>query len=267
MVVFDSSLSKKEIIVPKKRERDILGIYFDEIGRFPLLTSEQEKTLAKSIAVGQKAKQKLDEFAENVSDKKAKKLEAFIEAGKTAEKKLIEGNLRLVVWVAKRYKHKSLTLTFFGLIQEGNMGLMRAVKKFSLSWDCKFASYAKVAIRRSIEGALRKEKYTLSLDATFKKDEDENLLNNSLVDEKTISPATQAEGNLVQEILKEAISQLKLRSQKIIRLRYGLDNGQCYTIREVAKILGISKGRVHLIEKKSLKQLKCHEKINKLKKT
>jgi len=143
---------------PRSRE-DPIRTYLKEIGRVPLLTKEEEVALAKAMEEGKLAAQRLKEEGDKLSPEEREELERKVKEGEAARKKLIESNLRLVVSVAKRYMHHGLSL--LDLIQEGNIGLMRAVEKFDWRKGYKFSTYATWWIRQAITRALADQTRTI----------------------------------------------------------------------------------------------------------
>ena len=271
---------------------DPVQLYLKEIGKTAFLTAEEEKDLAKKIEKG---------------DEEAKK-------------KLARANLRLVVSIAKRYIGKSPNLTLLDLIQEGNLGLFRAVEKFDWRRGYKFSTYATWWIRQAITRALADQartiripvhmvetisKYTqvrrrllqdlgreplseeiaaemglevskihhirkisqetVSLETPVGDDEEDSVLAEFIEDEKTVSPSAQAGRNLLKERLKEVLVDLAPREQKILSMRFGLDDGITHTLEEVGQEFGVTRERIRQLEAKALEKIRQHEKLKKLK--
>ena len=291
----------KEFLQPlkekKKKERaslkiDPVQLYLKEIGKVPFLTADQEKELAKKIEKGD------DE----------------------AKKKLARANLRLVVSIAKRYIGKSPNLTLLDLIQEGNLGLFRAVEKFDWRRGYKFSTYATWWIRQAITRALADQsrtiripvhmvetisKYTkirrallqdlgrepldeeiaaemgidvekvhhirkisqeiVSLETPVGDDEDDSILAEFIEDEKLAAPNVQAARSLLKERLKEILVDLTPREQKILAMRFGLEDGVTHTLEEVGQEFGVTRERIRQIEAKALQKIREHESLKKLK--
>ena len=271
---------------------DSIQIYLKEIGKSPLINIDQEKELAKKIEKKEKG----------------------------AKEKLVNANLRLVVSIAKRYVGRSSNLTLLDLIQEGNLGLFKAVEKFDWRKGYKFSTYATWWIRQSITRALADKsrtirvpvhivetisKYTqvrrlllqnlgreplpgevasemgiekdkvhhimkisqkiISLEMPVGEDDNDSVLAEFIEDEKTISPFLQAGRTLLQERLKEILSDLMPREQKILKMRFGIDNGVTHTLEEVGLKFGVTRERIRQIEAKALDKIRKHKKLKKLK--
>ncbi len=270
---------------------DSVQLYLREIGKTPLLTSDEEKELAKKNEKGD--------------------LEA--------RNKLIQSNLRLVVSIAKRYIGRSPNLTLLDLIQEGNMGLARAVDKFDYRRGFKFSTYATWWIRQAITRALADQsrtiripvhmvetisKYTqmkrrlfqdlgreplpeevasemgidvekvrhiikisqdtISFEAPVGDDEDDSSLGDFIEDEKGITPIQSAAMRLLGDQIKEIISDLQPREQKILKMRFGLEDGVAHTLEEVGNEFGVTRERIRQIEFKALERIRQHHNLKKL---
>ncbi|KPJ73425.1 RNA polymerase subunit sigma [Parcubacteria bacterium DG_74_1] len=288
---------EKESPTPKLRlgaevKIDPIQIYLKEIGQIPFVTAEEEKELAKKIEKG---------------DKEAKN-------------KLARANLRLVVSIAKRYVGRSPNLTLLDLIQEGNLGLFRAVEKFDWRRGYKFSTYATWWIRQSITRALADQartiripvhmvetlsKYsqvkrrllqdlgreplaeeiaaemgievdkvhhirrisqeTVSLETPVGEDEEDSILAEFIEDEKVIAPSIEAARTLLRERLKDILVDLTPREQKILAMRFGLEDGITHTLEEVGSEFGVTRERIRQIEAKSLERIREHRGLGKLK--
>ena len=271
---------------------DSVRLYLREIGKIPLLSSDEEMELARRIVEG---------------DKKAKD-------------KMAEANMRLVVSIAKRYSGRGLD--FLDLIQEGNTGLLRAVEKFDPDKGFKFSTYATWWIRQAITRAIADQARTIripvhmietinklvrtqrrltqelnreptmeelskemdmepekieyinkirqetsSLDAGIGRDgdEDDSVLGDFIEDEDTISPEESATNQLLKEKVAEVLSSLSDREQKIVRMRFGLDNGgKSHTLEEVGQQFAVTRERIRQIEAKALAKLRKHKDAKKL---
>ncbi len=268
---------------------DSVRLYLREIGKIPLLNSEEELALAKRVVAG---------------DKKAK-----------AE--MAEANMRLVVSIAKRYVGRGLDL--LDLIQEGNTGLLRAVEKFDPDKGFKFSTYATWWIRQAITRAIADQARTIripvhmvetinkllrtqrrltqelnreptneeiaremeidvdkvehimkikqdisSLDASIRDDEEDSVLADFIEDEDTISPEESATGQLLKEQVKDMLGALTEREQKILKLRFGLEDGKSHTLEEVGQEFSVTRERIRQIEAKALAKLRKHRDAKKL---
>ena len=270
---------------------DSIQMYLREIGKVPLLTPQEEIDLAQRIDKGDAA----------------------------ARKRLTEANLRLVVSIAKKYMGRNLGL--LDLIQEGNLGLFRAVDKFDWRKGYKFSTYATWWIRQAITRALADQsrtiripvhmvetlnKYaqaerqlvqdlgreplpeeiaaemgievekvyhlkkisqeTVSIDATVGADDDEgdSTLADFVVDEDNIMPQEVAGRQLLREYVQEILRDLDPREQKILKMRFGLEDGVTHTLEEVGEEFGVTRERIRQIEAKALERIKDHVNISKL---
>ncbi|MDI6603281.1 MAG: sigma-70 family RNA polymerase sigma factor [Patescibacteria group bacterium] len=271
---------------------DPIQMYLKEIGQIPFVTAEEEKELAKKIEKG---------------DKEAKK-------------KLTWANLRLVVSIAKKYVGRSPHLTLLDLIQEGNIGLFRAVEKFDWRKGYKFSTYATWWIRQAITRALADQartiripvhmvetlsKYnqikrrllqdlgreplpeeiaaemgievekvhhlqkvsqeTVSLETPVGEDEEDSILAEFIEDEKVPMPSLEAARTLLRERLNEILVDLTSREQKILAMRFGLEDGVTHTLEEVGNEFGVTRERIRQIEAKALEKIREHHGLEKLK--
>jgi len=296
---------------------DPVRFYLKEIGKVPLLTAPQEVELAKEIAKGAVAELRLAEWAAGVEaggapaplpDRERHRLEREREAGELAKAKLIEANLRLVVSIAKRYRNRNLA--FLDLIQEGNLGLMRAVEKFDYTKGFKFSTYATWWIRQAITRAiadqartiripvhmvetinkvvrvqrqllqelgreptvdevaersemtvarvreiLRLNQDTVSLEQPMG-EEDGFSLSDVIEDADAEVPADAAARAMLNAAVKDALAQLSDREQRVVRLRFGLDDGHMRTLEEVGREFGVTRERIRQIEAKTLAKLR-----------
>ena len=268
---------------------DPVRMYLKEIGRIPLLTPDEELALSERI---------------NNNDEDAKRI-------------LAESNLRLVVSIAKRYVGRGLL--FLDLIQEGNIGLMKAVDKFDSNRGYKFSTYATWWIRQAITRALAdqartirvpvhmvetinklarvqrqltqelnreptdeeiakklgvsidkvREVYKISQDPVSLEtpigEEDDSHLGDFIKDERTMGPEEYATVEMLKEELNGVLSTLTEREEKVLRLRFGLDDGHCRTLEEVGQIFGVTRERIRQIEAKALRKLRHPSRSRKLK--
>ena len=283
LVVEDLTMSKDIKI------NDPVRMYLKEIGRINLLTTDEEFEYAKLAEQG-------DEYA---------------------KKMLAESNLRLVVSIAKRYVGRGML--FLDLIQEGNIGLMKAVDKFDPTKGYKFSTYATWWIRQAITRAIADQARTIrvpvhmvetinklarvqrqltqelnrepteeeiaaKLNITVEKvrevykisqdpvsletpigEEDDSHLGDFIKDERTMSPEEYATVEMLKEELTNVLLTLTDREEKVLRLRFGLDDGQCRTLEEVGQIFGVTRERIRQIEAKALRKLRHPSRSRKLK--
>jgi RNA polymerase primary sigma factor len=268
---------------------DPVRMYLKEIGRVPLLSAEEEVTLAKAMEMG---------------DEEAKR-------------RLAEANLRLVVSIAKRYVGRGML--FLDLIQEGNLGLIKAVEKFDYRKGYKFSTYATWWIRQAITRAIADQARTIripvhmvetinklirvsrqllqelgrepipeeiatemdisvervreilkiaqepvSLETPIGEEEDSHL-GDFIEDEDAPAPAEAASFILLKEQLEEVLETLTQREEKVLRLRFGLDDGRARTLEEVGQEFGVTRERIRQIEAKALRKLRHPSRSRKLK--
>ena len=296
---------------------DTVGLYLKEMSRVPLLSVEEEQTLAKQIEASQTAKAELSNCDKPISDKKRQELETIIKEGEQAWEHLIKANTRLVVSVAKKYLGRGVP--FLDLIQEGNMGLMKAVMKFDYTRGFRFSTYAtwwiRQAITRSIADQGRtiripvhmidriRELYKVShqleqdlgrkpfareiakeMNVNIRKvqwmmriswlplsletpvgDEDDSELGMFVEDELTPTPMEVTFKSMLRDKIDEVLNTLSPREARILRMRFGLDNGRSYTLEEVGQKFGLTRERIRQIEGKALRQLRHPHKARQLK--
>lgn len=271
---------------------DSVQMYLREIGKISLLTSEEEVKLAKRIEKGEEQ----------------------------AKQRLAEANLRLVVSIAKKYVGRSPNLTLLDLIQEGNIGLFKAVEKFDYRKGYKFSTYATWWIRQAITRALADQARTIripvhmvevinrftqvnrrlvqdlgreplpeeiaaemnleiekvrqimkvsqdtvSLEAPIGEGDEDSTLGEFIEDAESISPHQQAARKLLQEHIGNILVTLNPREQKILRLRFGLEDGVTHTLEEVGKEFGVTRERIRQIEAKALEKIRDHNLVKRLK--
>jgi RNA polymerase primary sigma factor len=287
---------------------DPVRMYLKEIGKVPLLTAEQEVTLAKRIETGLNATEKLEAEGEPLSESSIASWQAVQRDGELARRQLTEANLRLVVSIAKRYVGRGMAL--LDLIQEGNLGLIRAVEKFDYTKGFKFSTYATWWIRQAITRAIADQARTIripvhmvetmnkvlriqrqmlqelgrepTIDEVAAKveltpdkvreiqriaqepvsletpvgEEDDSLLGDFVEDPNVIAPATAAARALLSEAIEEALQELNDREQQVVRLRFGLDDGQIRTLEEVGREFSVTRERIRQIESKTLAKLR-----------
>jgi len=285
---------------------DPIGLYFREIGRVPLLTSEEEVTLAKRMEAGKSAQGKLNQ--DGLDPEGRAELERMVQDGLAAREHLIRANSRLVISVAKRYIGRGVP--FLDLIQEGNIGLIRAANKFNYKLGHKFSTYATWWIRQAVTRAIADQSRTIrvpvhmgdqinkllrtahrltqelgreptteeladTLEVPMRKveemlkvarrplslemptdDEEENELGDFIEDEDSPAPDDEVTSSMLREVLQEILQDLPPREVRILQLRYGLVDGETYTLEEVGKKLGVTRERVRQIEAQALSRLR-----------
>ncbi len=289
----DVDVEKIDLSVPEGVSiEDPVRMYLKEIGKVPLLTADEEIELSKQMELGG-------------------------EAGKQAQKRLAEANLRLVVSIAKRYVGRGML--FLDLIQEGNLGLIKAVEKYDYRKGFKFSTYATWWIRQAITRAIADQARTIripvhmvetinklirvsrqllqelgreptpdeiaekmnmspervreilkisqepvSLETPIGEEEDSHL-GDFIQDENVPVPADAAAFTLLKEQLVEVLGTLTDREQKVLRLRFGLDDGRARTLEEVGKEFNVTRERIRQIEAKALRKLRHPSRSRKLK--
>ena len=285
---------------------DTIGLYLKEVSRVPLLTAEEEVELAQRIERGKMAREELAKGHVEVA--RRLELRKLIEDGWTAREHLITANSRLVISVAKKYMGRGVP--FLDLIQEGNIGLIRATKKFDYRRGHKFSTYATWWIRQAVTRAIADqgrtirvpvhmgdqinkllrvqhqitqrlgrepsvEELAVSLEVTPKKvenmiqvarrplsletptdDEEDSVLGDFIEDDEAPPPDDTATYNLLKEHLEIILNDLPPREVRILQLRYGLLDGQSYTLEEVGRKMGVTRERVRQIEAQALSRLR-----------
>jgi RNA polymerase primary sigma factor len=285
---------------------DSIGLYLKEVGRVPLLTAEQEVELAQRIERGRLGREELAKG--NVRPRRRQELQLLIEDGWAAREHLITANSRLVISVAKKYMGRGVP--FLDLIQEGNIGLIRAAKKFDYRRGHKFSTYATWWIRQAVTRAIADQGRTIRVpvhmgdqinkllriqhqltqrlgrDPTVEEladaleihpqkienmiqvarrplslelptdDEEDSVLGDFIKDEEVSAPDDSATHNLLREHLDLVLEGLPPREVRILQLRYGLTDGQAYTLEEVGRKMGVTRERVRQIEAQALSRLR-----------
>jgi len=285
---------------------DTIGLYLKEVGRVPLLTAIEEVELAQRIERGRLSREEMARG--NVNLRRRRELQRIIEDGWAAREHLITANSRLVISVAKKYMGRGVP--FLDLIQEGNIGLIRAAKKFDYRRGHKFSTYATWWIRQAVTRAIADQGRTIrvpvhmgdqinkllrvqhqltqrlgrdpsveelaeSLDVTPQKvenmiqvarrplsletptdDEEDSVLGDFIQDEEVAAPDDTATYNLLREHLDVVLNGLPPREVRILQLRYGLLDGQAYTLEEVGRKMGVTRERVRQIEAQALSRLR-----------
>jgi RNA polymerase primary sigma factor len=312
----DSDFDPYSDLTPLSSE-DTIGLYLKEMSRVPLLNVKEELDLAQRIEAGLSAGKKLKTFSEKGTPELREELERTVEDGLKAREHLIKANTRLVVSIAKRYLSRGVP--FLDLIQEGNLGLMKAVEKYEYQRGFRFSTYATWWIRQTITRSIADQGRTirvpvhmvdrirqlyklthemeqklgrnptaeelgdqigvssnkvdwmlqvswlpLSLESPIN-DEDDSELGMFVEDEITPTPMQSAYTNLLREKIEEVLSTLPPREARILRLRFGLDNGRTYTLEEVGKKFGLTRERIRQIEGKALSRLRHPRRARQLK--
>ena len=302
---------------------DPVRMYLKEIGKVDLLTPDEEVELAKKMQAGMEAKEKIKELderqrnGEQIDEKEYQALRKAIRGGENAKKRLSEANLRLVVSIAKRYVGRGML--FLDLIQEGNLGLLKAVEKFDCTKGFKFSTYATWWIRQAITRAIADQARTIripvhmvetinkvirvsrqllqelghdpqpeeiaeemnmpvervreilkiaqepvSLETPIGEEEDSHL-GDFIPDEDAPAPSDVASHTMLKEQLAEVLSTLTPREEKVLRLRFGLEDGRSRTLEEVGKEFNVTRERIRQIEAKALRKLRHPSRSKKLK--
>ena len=307
---------------------DPVRMYLKEIGKVPLLSADEEIELAQRMEAGSVAVEKIpllkERLAETGDEQEKEEIQAEIKAlqldvdrGSDAKKRLAEANLRLVVSIAKRYVGRGML--FLDLIQEGNLGLIKAVEKFDYRKGYKFSTYATWWIRQAITRAIADQARTIripvhmvetinklirvsrqllqelgreptpeeiaeemkmpvervreilkisqepvSLETPIGEEEDSHL-GDFIKDDNVPVPADAATFTLLKEQLEEVLGTLTEREQKVLTLRFGLEDGRARTLEEVGKEFNVTRERIRQIEAKALRKLRHPSRSRKLK--
>ena len=299
---------------------DPVRMYLKEIGKVDLLTPEREVELAQAMGAGAAAKEQLAELeksGEEIPEDALKELKKAVKGGERAKQQLAEANLRLVVSIAKRYVGRGML--FLDLIQEGNLGLIKAVEKFDYTKGYKFSTYATWWIRQAITRAIADQARTIripvhmvetinkvirvnrqllqelghdptpeetaeemgmpvekvreilkiaqepvSLETPIGEEEDSHL-GDFIPDEDASEPSEAASFTLLKEQLVDVLSTLTPREEKVLRLRFGIEDGRTRTLEEVGKEFNVTRERIRQIEAKALRKLRHPSRSKKLK--
>ena len=296
---------------------DTISLYLREMSRVPLLNSEEERSLAIRIEKGDEAKITLGQLDGNATVQQKEELQELIESGQEARDHLIKANTRLVVSIAKRYTNRGVP--FLDLIQEGNLGLMKAVEKFDYTKGFRFSTYATWWIRQTITRAIADQGRTirvpvhmvdrirlmykriheleqtlgrnptidelaesmdidkqkvswmlrvswlpLSLESPINDDEDESELGHFVEDKETPTPIQTVYSKLLKEKIDTVLDTLPCREARILKLRFGLEDGKFYTLEEVGKKFGLTRERIRQLETKALRRLRQPQKSQQL---
>ena len=309
-------ISEEEIVDPNSMvdsfgTDDPVRMYLKEIGKVNLLSSDEEIELAQAMDAGNAAKEQLAELqaaGEEIPAEVQAELDKAIKKGERAKQRLAEANLRLVVSIAKRYVGRGMQ--FLDLIQEGNLGLIKAVEKFDYTKGYKFSTYATWWIRQAITRAIADQARTIripvhmvetinkvirvsrqllqelghdptpeeiaeemsmpvervreilkiaqepvSLETPIGEEEDSHL-GDFIPDDEAPVPAEAASHALLKEQLASVLKSLTPREEKVLRLRFGLEDGRPRTLEEVGKEFQVTRERIRQIEAKALRKLR-----------
>ena len=292
---------------------DLVRVYLREIGRVALLTAADEVDLAKRVEAGVFAAERLEQLEASVAGSAAdttlrRDLLAVVGDGQRAKQRLIEANLRLVVSIAKRYAGRGLP--FLDLIQEGNLGLIRAVEKFDYTRGFKFSTYASWWIRQAVSRAVADQARTIRIPVHMVEtvnrilraqrllvqslgrdpsaaeiaaqvdmpaerveeikrlamepvslhspvgEEEGSELGDLIEDSESVPPADLVSAALLASHVEAVLTHLGDREREVVRMRYGLTDGEPRTLEEVGRAFGVTRERVRQIEAKSLAKLR-----------
>jgi RNA polymerase primary sigma factor len=297
---------------------DTIGLYLKEMARVPLLSMEEEMDLARRIERGRHAQREQKRASIRNNAHRREDLEQCIGDGIQAREHLIKANTRLVVSIAKRYIGRGVP--FLDLIQEGNLGLMKAVEKYEYQRGFRFSTYATWWIRQTITRAIADQGRTirvpvhmvdrirqlykttheieqklgripttdelagevgipankvdwmlrvswlpLSLDSPINEEEDDTELGMFVEDQVTPTPIQSTYTKLLREKVEEVLDTLPPREARILRLRFGLENGRTFTLEEVGQKFGLTRERIRQIESKALRRLRHPRRARQLK--
>jgi RNA polymerase primary sigma factor len=285
---------------------DVISMYMKEVGTIPLLSAEEEKELALALREGQAAKTRLAKG--NLSATRRERLEEEAQEGDGARERFIESNSRLVISIARRYLGRGLPLS--DLMQEGNLGLIKAVERFDPDRGHRFSTYATWWIRQAILRAVADQGRTIRLPAhvvdelnklnrvskrlaqelgreptndelseelevpservsdlfhlvgqplsleTPVGEEEESTLAEFIEDDVTPTPSSMTSSAIMWERVEDALDSLTPREARVLRLRYGLEDGEDYTLEQVGEKLGLTRERIRQIQAQALRRLR-----------
>ena len=325
-----ASVEEEELVDPNALVNnfsidDPVRMYLKEIGKVPLLSADEEIKLAQAMSAGNAAEEALAEIEEkkengeeiDATEEQIAQWKKDKKAGEKAKQKLAEANLRLVVSIAKRYVGRGML--FLDLIQEGNLGLIKAVEKFDYTKGYKFSTYATWWIRQAITRAIADQARTIripvhmvetinkvirvsrqllqelghdpspneiaaemnmpvekvreilkiaqepvSLETPIGEEEDSHL-GDFIPDEGASEPSEAASFTLLKEQLMDVLSTLTPREEKVLKLRFGIEDGRTRTLEEVGKEFNVTRERIRQIEAKALRTLRHPSRSKKLK--
>lgn len=297
---------------------DTIGLYLKEMSSVPLLSVQEELDLARRIENGRMADDLMRELNGKTPPAELERLQEEVTDGELARDHLIKANTRLVVSIAKRYMGRGVP--FLDLIQEGNLGLMKAVEKYEYQRGFRFSTYATWWIRQTITRSIADQGRTirvpvhmvdrirqlyrlmheleqklgrvptneelaveldisankvdwmmrvswlpLSLESPINDDEEESELGMFVEDTLTPTPIQTAYNKMLRERIEAVLDTLPPREARILRLRFGLDNGHTYTLEEVGQKFGLTRERIRQIESKALRRLRHPRRSRQLK--
>jgi RNA polymerase primary sigma factor len=297
---------------------DTIGLYLKDMARVPLLTVTEELDVARRIEEGRTAKEQIKNLNGRCSMRHRRELENHAHDGLDAREHLIKANTRLVVSIAKRYTGRGVP--FLDLIQEGNLGLMKAVEKYEYQRGFRFSTYATWWIRQTITRSIADQGRTirvpvhmvdrirmlykssheleqelgraptndelatrvgvpvskidwmmrvswlpLSLESPVNEEDEEVELGMFVEDQLTPSPSQSTYTKMLREKVEEVLETLPPREARILRLRFGLENGRSYTLEEVGQKFGLTRERIRQIESKALRRLRHPRRSRQLK--
>jgi len=285
---------------------DVISMYMKEVGTIPLLSAEEEKELALALRAGQAARTRLAKG--NLSASQRERLEREAQEGDRARARFIESNSRLVISIARRYLGRGLPLS--DLMQEGNLGLIKAVERFDPDRGHRFSTYATWWIRQAILRAVADQGRTIRLPAhvvdelnklnrvskrlaqelgreptndelseelevpservgdlfhlggqplsleTPVGEEEESTLAEFIEDDVTPTPSSMTSSAIMWERVEDALDSLTPREARVLRLRYGLEDGEDYTLEQVGEKLGLTRERIRQIQAQALRRLR-----------
>lgn len=285
---------------------DVISMYMREVGTIPLLSAEDEKELALTLREGKTAEVLLTKGG--LSPRQRKRLESKVREGERARARFIEANSRLVISIARKYLGRGLPLS--DLMQEGNLGLIKAVERFDPDRGHRFSTYATWWIRQAVLRAVADQGRTIRLpahivdelnrvhrtrkqlaqelgrDATDDElaeelevpadrvrdllhvagqplsletpvgEEEESTLAEFIEDEDTPTPSFMASRTLMGERMEDALDSLTEREARVLRLRYGLEDGEDYTLEQVGEKMGLTRERIRQIQSQALRRLR-----------
>ncbi|HJX37798.1 MAG TPA: sigma-70 family RNA polymerase sigma factor [Anaerolineae bacterium] len=285
---------------------DVISLYMKEVGSIPLLTSEEETQLGLAVREGDAARRGL--VKGDVSGAKREEQERAVARGEAARRRFIESNSRLVISIARKYLGRGMPLS--DLMQEGNLGLMKAVERFDPDLGHRFSTYATWWIRQAILRALADQGRTIRLPAhivdelnrmnaigkrlaqelgrepsneelageldvpeqrvtelrslagqplsleTPVGEEEESTLAEFIEDEDSPTPSSMTSESIMWERLDDALDTLSPREARVLRLRYGLEDGEDYTLEQVGEKLGLTRERIRQIQSQALRRLR-----------